>query len=450
MTTQVHAVDEVLPLPKLFALGLQHVLVMYANAVAVPLILGAALKLPKDQIAILINADLFACGIATLVQTIGFGPFGIRLPVIMGVTAVSISPMLAMAATPGVGLSGIYGAVIVGGLFGLCLTPFVKHVLRFFPAVVTGTIITMIGVVLMRVGVGWAGGGPSNPNFGAAPYIAVAGLVLCVILLVIKFYKGFLANMAVLIGIAVGYGMAIALGWPDFSGLADEPWLRVVLPFRLGLPTFHLIPCLTMCLVVTIVFIEATGMFLALGAMTGRDVGPKDIQRGLRADALGTIIGGIFNTFPYVSYSQNVGLVGVTGVFSRWVCVAGALIMLALGLVPKLAFIVASVPQCVLGGAGFIMFGMVAATGIKILKSVDYEKEPHNTLVVAISVGFGLIPIVSPNFFHIMPAELKPIFGDGIILTSITAVILNAYFNRTTQEKASEDAILAAQGASHI
>ena len=450
MEPAVHPVDDVLPLPRLAALGLQHVLVMYANAVAVPLILGAALKLPKDQVAFLINADLFACGIATLVQTIGFGPFGIRLPVIMGVTAVSISPMLAMAATPGVGLTGIYGAVIVGGLFGLCLTPLVKHVLRFFPAVVTGTIITMIGVVLMRVGVNWAGGGLNAPDFGAARYIAVAGLVLGVILLVIKFARGFLANMAVLIGIAVGYLVTVALGWPDFSGLGDEPWIRVITPFRLGLPSFQLIPCLTMCLVVVIVFIEATGMFLALGAMTGREVGAKDIQRGLRADALGSIIGGVFNTFPYVSYSQNVGLVGVTGVFSRWVCVAGAVIMLALGLVPKLAFIVASVPQCVLGGAGFIMFGMVAATGIKILKTVDYVKAPHNTLVIAIAIGFGLIPIVSPNFFHIMPAELKPIFGDGIILTSITAVLLNAYFNRTSQAEASEDAVLAAQGASHI
>jgi xanthine permease len=450
MTEAVHPVDEVLPLPRLFALGLQHVLVMYANAVAVPLILGAALKLPKDQIAFLINADLFACGIATLVQTVGFGPFGIRLPVIMGVTAVAISPMLAMAATPGVGLNGIYGAVIVGGIFGLCLTPFVKYVLRFFPAVVTGTIITMIGVVLMRVGVTWAGGGAAAPDFGAASYIAVAGMVLAVILLVIKFAKGFIANMAVLIGIAVGYVVAIILGWPDFSGLVDEPWLRIVTPFRLGLPSFQVIPCLTMCLVVTIVFIEATGMFLALGAMTGRKVDSTDIARGLRADALGSIIGGVFNTFPYVSYSQNVGLVAVTGVYSRWVCVAGAFIMLALGLVPKLAFIVASVPQCVLGGAGFIMFGMVAATGIKILKTVDYERAPHNTLVIAISIGFGLIPIVSPNFFHIMPPELKPIFGDGIILTSITAVLLNAYFNRTTAEQAREGAVLAAQGASHI
>lgn len=450
MTQTVHPVDEVLPAPKLFALGLQHVLVMYANAVAVPLILGGALKLPKDQIAMLINADLFACGIATLIQTIGFGPFGIRLPIIMGVTAVSISPMLAIAAMPGVGLTGIYGSVLVGGLFGLCVAPLIKYVLRFFPAVVTGTIITMIGVVLMRVGVNWAGGGANAADFGAAGYLLIAALVLTVIVMVIKFATGFLQNMAVMIGIVVGYLATIALGWTDFSGIQNEPLLRVVLPLQFGLPEFYLVPCLTMCLVLTIVFIEATGMFLALGAMTGRKVEAEDVKRGLRADALGTIIGAIFNTFPYVSYSQNIGLVGVTGVYSRWVCVTGGVIMLALGLVPKLAFIVASVPQCVLGGAGFIMFGMVAATGIKILSTVDYAGQRNNVLIVAISIGFGLIPIVAPTFFHIFPAELKPIFGDGIILTSIAAVSLNAFFNRTSTAQAERETFLAAQAAEHI
>jgi uric acid transporter len=450
MTTSVHPVDEILPLPKLFALGLQHVLVMYANAVAVPLILGGALHLPKDQIAMLINADLFACGIATLIQTIGFGPFGIRLPIIMGVTAVAISPMLAMAAMPGVGLTGIYGAVLVGGVFGLCIAPFVKYVLRFFPAVVTGTIITMIGVVLMRVGVNWAGGGAATADFGAAGYLLIAALVLGVILLVLKFASGFLQNMAVLIGIAVGYLVTIALGWTDFAGLQNEPIARIVLPLQFGLPEFYLVPCLTMCLVMTIVFIEATGMFLALGAMTGRNVGPDDVKRGLRADSLGTIIGAVFNTFPYVSYSQNIGLVGVTGVYSRWVCVTGGVIMLVLGLIPKLAFIVASVPQCVLGGAGFIMFGMVAATGIKILSTVDYAGQRNNVLVIAISIGFGLIPIVAPTFFHTLPDALKPIFGDGIIMTSIAAVLLNAFFNRTTTEQAEADTLMAAHAAEHI
>jgi NCS2 family nucleobase:cation symporter-2 len=422
----VHPVDEVLPLKSLLALGLQHVLVMYANAVAVPLIVGGALHMPKDQIAMLINADLFACGIATLIQTIGLGPFGIRLPIIMGLT-------------------GIYGAVLVGGLFGLCVAPFVGTVLRFFPAVVTGSIITMIGVSLMRVGIGWAGGGAAAADFGAGGYLSVATAVLVVILMVIKYARGFLANMSVLIGVAAGYALTISLGWTDFSGLSQEPWARIVLPLQFGIPAFHLVPCLTMCLVMTIVFIEATGMFLALGSMTGRVVAAPDIKRGLRADALGTVIGAVFNTFPYVSYSQNIGLVGVTGVFSRWVCVAGGVIMLALGLIPKLAYIVASVPQCVLGGAGFIMFGMVAATGIKILATVDYVRQRNNVLIVAIAIGFGVIPIVSPNFFRIMPAALKPIFGDAIIMTSLAAVALNAFFNRTTKEQAQEDAILAAR-----
>jgi uric acid transporter len=272
-------------------------------------------------------------------------------------------------------------------------------------------------------------------------------MVLAVILAVIKFGRGFIANTSVLIGVVVGYLLTIALGWTDFSGLQNEAWLRIVLPLQFGFPTFYLVPCLTMCLVVAIVFIEATGMFLALGSMTRRAQGPEDVKRGLRADAVGTIIGGLFNTFPYVSYSQNIGLVGVTGVFSRWVCVAGGVIMLALGLVPKLAFIVASVPQCVLGGAGFIMFGMVAATGIKILSTLDYAGQKHNVLVVAISIGFGMIPIASPNFFRIMPAELKPIFWDGVILCSIAAVALDAYFNRTTKEDAEAGALLAAQGA---
>src|ERR1700744_1882316 len=434
----VHPVDEILPLPKLFALGLQHVLVMYANAVAVPLIIGGALHLPKDQMAMLINADLFACGIATLIQTVGFGPFGIRLPIIMGVTAVAISPMLAMAAMPGVGLTGIYGAVLAGGIFGLCVAPFVKYVLRFFPAVVTGTIITMIGVVLTRVGVNWAGGGAATGDFGAAGYLLIAALVLLVILSVIKFTTGFIQNMAVLIGITAGYLVTIALGWTDFSGIQNEPLVRVVLPLQFGFPEFHLVPCLTMCLVMTIVFIAAPGLFLALGAMTGRKVGPEDVKRGLRADSLGTVIGAIFNTFPYVSYSQNIGLVGVTGVYIRGVCAAGGVIMLALGLVPKMAFFVASVPQCVLGGAGFIMFGMVAATGIKILSTVDYNAQRNNVLIVAISVGFGVIPIASPTSFRPIPAELKPIFGDAIIMTSIAAVLLNAYFNRTSTEEARQ------------
>ncbi len=418
------------PPVRLIILAIQHVLVMYAGAVAVPLILGAALKLPRDQVALLINADLFACGVATFIQAYGVGPVGIRLPVMMGVTFASLSPMLAMANNPALGLPAIFGSVIAAGVFGIVVAPFISRLLRFFPSVVTGSIITVIGITLMRIGINWIGGGrPAAPDFGAPGYLGVAGLVLLVILLLLRFGAGFLRNTAVLTGIVAGYLLTLALGWGNLDGLETQPWLAVVWPLQFGLPRFDLVACLSMCLVMVVVMIESTGMFLALGTMVGRPVSQADLARGLRADGVGTAIGGIFNTFPYTSFSQNVGLVGVTGVTSPTVCVAGGAIMLVLGLVPKLAFVAASVPQCVLGGAGVVMFGMVAATGIRILASVDYEGRRGNVFIVAISIGFGMIPLVAPTLFHAAPEMLKTMLDSGILLASVTAVALNAFFN---------------------
>ncbi len=335
MAEKISPVDERLPLGRLIALGLQHVLVMYAGAVAVPLILGGALKLPKDQVALLINADLFACGIATLVQAFGVGPFGIRLPVMMGVTFAAVSPMLALAGNPELGLLGIYGAVIVAGIFGMIIAPLVSRLLPFFPAVVTGSIITTIGITLMRIGINWAGGGFGAKDFGAPAYLGIAALVLIIILLLLRFGAGFVQNIAVLIGIVVGYVLTVALGWADFAGLGNQPWVDIIYPFQFGVPKFDVVACISMCLVMIVVMIESTGMFLAIGDMVGRPVQGADLARGLRADGLGTLIGGIFNTFPYTSFSQNVGLVGVTGIKSRYVCVAGGIIMVILGLVRR-------------------------------------------------------------------------------------------------------------------
>lgn len=438
--TQSHNVDEVLPLAKLLLLGLQHVLVMYAGAVAVPLIIGGALKLPKDQLALLINADLFACGLITLIQSIGFWRFGIRMPVMMGVTFASVGPMLAMVTNPDLGLMGIYGAVICAGIFGMLIAPLISRMLPYFPPVVTGTIITIIGISLMRVGINWAAGGnpmissPNglipNPSYGAPIHLAVSGAVLLFILLITKFFKGFLANISVLLGLIFGMIIAMFLGKVSFAGLAEEPWLAIVKPFQFGYPTFDLIAILTMCLVMVVVMVESLGMFLALGELTGKQITQKNLSDGLRVDGLGTLLGGVFNTFPYTSYSQNVGLVGVTGVRSRWVCAVGGGFLILLGLLPKLAVIVASVPQFVLGGAGIVMFGMVCATGIRILSAVDFTHNRHNLYVVAISIGFGMIPVVADSFFNQMPKAMSPLLHSGILLASIMAVILNAYFNR--------------------
>lgn len=450
---QVHPVDEVLPSGKLFVLGLQHVLVMYAGAVAVPLILGGALKLPKEQVALLINADLFACGVVTLIQALGIWKFGIRLPVMMGVTFASVGPMIAMGVAAGGGNAGlllIYGSVIGAGIIGILIAPLVSRMLPLFPPVVTGTIIAVIGISLMRVGINWAAGSgnPAAPGYGDPFHLGVAFIVLVSILLIVKYVRGFFGNVAVLMGIVIGFVISLAAGKVSFAGLEEAGWFAVIQPFQFGMPVFDALAILTMTLVMIVVMIESTGMFLALGELTGKQVTQDDLTRGLRTDGLGTLIGGIFNTFPYTSFSQNVGLVGVTGVRSRWVCVAGGIILLAFGLFPKMGHVVASVPQFVLGGAGIVMFGMVAATGIRILASVDYKSSPANAYIIAISIGFGMIPLVAGNFFQHMPKAFAPLLHSGILLASIAAVVLNVYFNGfRSREQAALEAKAAAAHA---
>jgi xanthine permease len=465
LTSTVHPVDQKLPALQLVPLALQHVLVMYAGAVAVPLIIGRALKLPPEDVAFLISADLFACGLATLVQSFGFPGVGIKLPVMMGVTFASVGPMLAMAATPEVGLLGIYGSVIAAGIFGIIVAPFISRLLPLFPPVVTGTIILVIGISLMRVGINWAGGGlPSfgrmidgqmvqvpNPAYGALDGLGIALFVLLVILALIKWGKGFVANVAVLLGIVAGAAVAGFLGKMHFDKVASAKWIDIVLPFHFGVPQFHLIPIVTMCIVMIVVMIESLGMFLALGEITNKKIDEAALTKGLRADGVGTLLGGIFNTFPYTSFSQNVGLVGVTGIRSRWVTVAGGIIMLVLGLLPKMSALVEAVPQVVLGGAGLVMFGMVAATGARILTGVDFKTNNRNLFVVAISVGFGMIPLVSPNFFKALPHGLHPLLESGILLAALVSVMLNAFFNGIgSSEAARAEAAAGAAAAEHV
>jgi len=464
MPQDVDPVDQFLPIPKLLTLGLQHVLVLYAGAVAVPLILGRALKLAPQDVAFLISADLFACGLATLVQCVGFPGVGIRLPVMMGVTFASVGPMLSMAAAPDVGLLGIYGAVIAAGVFAVIVAPFMGRLLPLFPPVVTGTIIMVIGISLMRVGINWAGGGlPTltkvvdgaagafpNPAYGQLEGLGIALFVLVVILSLIRWFSGFVANVAVLLGIIAGAILASLLGVMHFDRVVSAAWVDVVVPFRFGLPKFQIVPIITMCIVMIVVMIESTGMFLALGEMTGRKIDQAAIARGLRADGVGTILGGIFNTFPYTSFSQNVGLVGVTGVRSRWVTATGGVIMIALGLLPKMSALVESVPVVVLGGAGVVMFGMVAATGARILTGVNFKSNRYNLFIVAISVGFGMIPLVAPNFFRYTPDVLHPLLESGILLAAIVSVALNLFFNGLgSVEAAQAEASAAAAAAEH-
>ena len=440
-----HPVDELLPLPQLGLLGLQHVLVMYAGAVAVPLIIGQALMLTATEVAVLISANLFTCGIATLIQAFGISFVGIRLPIMMGATFASVGPMLGMIAAGAAAgasktatLNLIYGSVISAGCFGFLIAPLVSRLSRLFPPVVTGTVILVIGLSLMRIGIDWAAGGqPSDPAYGSPLHLGIAGSTLVAILLVTKFAHGFLRNVAILFGVIVGTVIAAGLHLMNFDSVVAAPWFGLVKPFQFGIPTFDPVAIVTMCIVMVVVMVESFGMFLAVGKLVDRPLTPDDIARGLRADAIGTIIGGVFNTFPYTSYSQNVGLVGVTGVRSRFVCVAGGCIMLVLGLSPKLAALVAAVPSFVLGGAGTILFGMVAATGVRILAGVDFATTRNNQMIVAIAVSLGVIPLVSAHFFQFAPKIFNPLLSSGIVLTTISAVFLNFYYNGTIKPSLS-------------
>lgn len=492
MTQAVHPVDEILPTPKLFTLGLQHVLVMYAGAVAVPLIIGRALKLEPADVAFLISADLFVCGIVTLIQSLGATQwFGIRLPVMMGVTFAAVGPMVAMANTQGGGdgARAIFGAIMAAGVISMLIAPFISRMLRFFPPVVTGTIILVIGVSLMRIGISWIFGNPvgptapqivdpahaawltsvtegitagsvtgvpempaglalaakmNNPAYAPLGNILISAIVLVSILLIARFARGFIANISVLLGIVIGALIAIATGAMTFTKVGEAAWFGLITPFHFGMPTFDPVMIVTMTLVMIVVMIESTGMFLALGDMTGRKVDQPMLSAGLRTDGLGTLIGGIFNTFPYTSFSQNVGLVGVTGVRSRFVCVAGGIILILLGLVPKMGALIESLPTMVLGGAGIVMFGMVAATGIRILAGVDFAKNRNNLFIVAVSLGFGMIPLLAPNFKMWMPHDIHPLIESGILLASVAAVALNAFFNGATLNEADIKAAAAA------
>jgi uracil-xanthine permease len=495
MTTKVHPVDERLPSPKLFTLGLQHVLVMYAGAVAVPLIVGRALKLDPADVAFLISADLFVCGLVTLIQSLGATQwFGIKLPVMMGVTFAAVGPMVAMANAQGgpEGARAIFGAIMAAGILSILIAPVVSRLLRFFPPVVTGTIILVIGVSLMRIGINWIFGNPvgptapqlvdpahadwlkavtegaasgaitglpdlpaglglaakmNNPAYAPLGNILVSAIVLVSILLIAKFGRGFVANISVLLGIVVGVIIAIAMGAMHFDKVGAAAWFGLVTPFHFGMPTFDPVMIVTMTLVMIVVMIESTGMFLALGDMTGKPVSQPMLSAGLRTDGLGTLIGGLFNTFPYTSFSQNVGLVGVTGIKSRFVCVAGGVILIVLGLVPKMGALVESVPTMVLGGAGLVMFGMVAATGIRILSGVNFNTNRNNLFIVAVSLGFGMIPLIAPNFKMWMPHDIHPLIESGILLASVSAVVLNAFFNGASGSV--EEAKGAAMAADH-
>ena len=432
-----HPVDEILPVPKLAIYGFQHVLAFYAGAVIVPILLANSIGLNTQQLIHLINADLFTCGIASIIQSVGFWKVGVRLPLLQGVTFTAVSPMIAIGLAAGGGTDGllvIYGAVIVAGLFTFLIAPFFSKLIRFFPPVVTGSVITIIGIALLPVAAADAAGGagptldPTNPK-----NLAYALGTLALIVVIQRVFTGFLATVAVLVGLVAGTLVAWGFGDAHFDAVAGSPWLGVTTPFYFGAPKFAAAAIISMIVVMLITAVETTGDVFATGEIVEKRIGPGDIARALRADGLATTLGGVLNSFPYTCFAENVGLVRLTRIKSRYVVAAAGAIMILLGLLPKAAAIVAGIPHAVLGGAALAMFATVAVVGIQTLSRVDFH-DHRNVVIVGTSIGLAMLVTAQPDVAKAVPGWAQIILGSGITLGSITAIVLNLVFHHVGKD----------------
>ncbi len=432
---RVHPVDEVLPAPKLATYGFQHVVAFYAGAVLVPILIASAINLPGEDLVKLITADLFTCGVASIIQSVGFWRIGVRLPLLQGVTFAGVAPIIAIGLAHGGGSASllyVYGAVIVAGVFTFLIAPIFIRLLRFFPPVVTGTLITIIGLCLVPVG---AGDAVTNPHTGEHDPTNIRWLLyavgtIAVIVAIQRLFRGFVATIAVLLGLVVGCAVAFALGDMNFDKVADADLIGFTQPFLFGMPKFDVAACITMIIVLLITAVESTGSTIATGEIVGKRIKADDIGNVLRADGLATVIGGIFNSFPYTAFSENVGLVRLTGVKSRWVVAAAGVIMIVLGFLPKVAAVVSSIPQPVLGGAALTLFATVAVVGIQTLGKVDFT-DHRNLIIVTTSLALALWVTSYPDVAKAMPAGVDLLFGSGISTGAIAAILLNIVFFHT-------------------
>lgn len=423
-----HPVDQMLPIGRLVVLGLQHVLVMYAGCVAVPLIVGGALGLSSDVVAILVNADLFVAGVITIIQSVGVWKIlGVRLPIVAGATFTALSPMILIGSK--YGMPAIYGSMLVAGAFGLLIAKPFSKIIHLFPPLVTGTVITVIGLSLIDAGAGLiAGNDDSDPGYGDLGHLALAGAIILLIVLINRFARGFFVSLAVLVGLVAGTIAASFMGLVDFSSVGDAGWFGLAQPFYFGPPEFPIAAVISMCIVMLVIFVESTADMLAVGQMVDKELTENDVARGLAADGLSGLLAGTFNSFLDTAFAQNVGLVQVTRVRSRYVVTAAGIILVLLGLIPKLGEIIAAIPGPVIGGAALVMFATVTAVGIRSLRKVEFEGN-NNLLIVAIAIGAGMVPVVAPAFYGRLPDEFQIIFGSSITTTVIVVFLLDLLFN---------------------
>ena len=428
--------DEKLGVGPTIGYGVQHILAMFGGVIAVPLIVGGAAGLDTAEKALLVACGLFVSGVSTLLQTLGVRGFGAQLPLVQGTSFAAVSTILAIIGDrAGVGLQSAYGAVIAASAIGLLITPFFARIVRFFPAVVTGSIITVIGLSLMPVAAGWITGNATitvngasvpNPNFASLPSVGLALLTFAVVIVLSKIE--ILSRMAVLLGLAIGTIVALFTGQTSLAPVSAAAPVALPQPFAFGMPIFEAGAIISMLIVILVIMVETTADLLAVGEVVGSRVDARRVGDGLRADMASSMIAPVFNSFPATAFAQNVGLVALSGIKSRFAVAAGGGLLVILGLSPMAAALFSIIPGPVLGGAGIVLFGTVAASGVRTLSKVNYQGN-NNLVIVAASVAFGLIPVVSSNFWHSFPDWFVTIFHSGISASAIMAVALNLFFN---------------------
>jgi len=414
------------------ALGIQHVLAMYAGAILVPLIVGGAIGLNSEQLTYLVAIDILMCGIATILQVVSNRFFGIGLPVVLGCTFTAVGPMIAVGEEYGV--SSIYGAIIVSGVVVILISGFFGKLVKFFPPVVTGSVVTIIGITLIPVAINNMGGGQGAADFGSISNVLLSFGTLIFIVLLYRFSTGFIKAISILIGIIGGTIAAVFMGKVDFSPVRDSDFFHMIQPFYFGTPTFEISPIITMTLVAIVSLVESTGVYFALGDMLGKKIEKEDLTKGYRAEGIAVVLGGIFNSFPYTTFSQNVGLMQISGVKTKKVIYITGAMLIVLGFIPKIAALTTIIPESVLGGAMIAMFGMIVAQGIKMLSKVVSDTE-DNSMIIACSIGIGLGVTVVPELFAVLPKNMEILTSNGIVAGSITAIVLNIVFNMIPRRK---------------
>ncbi|MEN4333776.1 nucleobase:cation symporter-2 family protein [Streptococcus pyogenes] len=404
-------------------LGLQHVLSMYAGSILVPIMIAGALGYSARELTYLISTDIFMCGMATFLQLKLTKHTGVGLPVVLGCAFQSVAPLSIIGAQQGSG--AMFGALIASGIYVILVAGIFSKIARFFPPIVTGSVITVIGLSLVGVAMGNMGDNVKEPT---AQSMMLSLLTIVIILLVQKFTKGFVKSISILIGLVAGTLVSAMMGLVDTTPVVEASWIHVPTPFYFGMPTFEITSIVMMCIIATVSMVESTGVYLALSDLTNDQLDEKRLRNGYRSEGIAVFLGGLFNTFPYTGFSQNVGLVQISGIKTRRPIYYAAGILVVIGLLPKFGAMAQMIPSPVLGGAMLVLFGMVALQGMQMLNRVDFQKNEYNFIIAAVSISAGL-GFNGTNLFASLPETAQMFLTNGIVIATLTSVVLNLVLN---------------------